>query len=205
MKKGIFVILLILSVALGVLVSKKGFAQPATPSASDTKLDVYAGVWNDGKAVFSDVAFLDIFWRYARGYKPKQPIAYNHKIHVNKNNMECQYCHSGVHKSPFATVPSVELCMGCHKMIRTDSPEIKKLKESFDSKKPVEWESVNHLPEHVYFTHERHTKAGIGCQKCHGQVQEMDEVEKVSSLKMGFCVTCHRERGASTDCLVCHQ
>lgn len=163
-----------------------------------------AGVWNEGKAVFSDWKLLDFFWDYPRGYTPEQPINYNHRIHVEKNQMECTYCHSGVNKSAFATVPSTELCMGCHKLIKTDSPEIKKLKDYYDKKQPVQWEPVNNLPEHVYFTHERHIKAGIGCQNCHGQVQKMDKVEKVASLKMGFCVTCHREKGASIDCLTCH-
>jgi hypothetical protein len=163
-----------------------------------------AGLWREGKAVFSDVEVLDIFWKYSRGYKPIQPINYNHQIHVEKNNMECQYCHSGVAKSPFATMPSVELCMGCHKTVRADTPEIKKLAEHYENKTPVEWEPVNHLPEHVIFTHERHIKAGVGCQNCHGQVQKMDVVEKVSSLKMGFCVSCHRDKGASIDCMICH-
>ncbi len=166
--------------------------------------DKEAGLWKEGKAVFSDIKPLDIFWKYSRGYAPEQPIKFSHKIHVEKNNMECQYCHSGVNKSNFATVPSVELCMGCHSSVRTDFPEIKKLAELFKKKEPIEWEPVNHLPEHVIFPHERHIKAGVGCQNCHGQVQKMDVVEKVSSLKMGFCVSCHRHKGASIDCGVCH-
>lgn len=165
-----------------------------------------AGVWREGKAVFSDVALLDILMpsRYQRGYKPVQPLNYNHQIHVEKNNMECQYCHSGVSKSPFATVPAVETCMGCHKSILSDRPDIQKLQKHFEEKEPVIWEPVNRLPEHAVFTHERHIKAGVGCHSCHGQVQKMDVVEKVSSLKMGFCVSCHRDQGASTDCAVCH-
>ena len=164
-----------------------------------------AGAWRDGKAVFSDILLLDIFHKYSRGYKPEQPIAFNHQIHVEKNGLECQYCHSGVSKSPYATIPPVELCMGCHKVVKTDSPEIKKLAKHFEEKTPVEWEPVHNLPEHAYFTHERHIKAGVGCQSCHGQVQKMEVVEKVSSLKMGFCVSCHRDSGVSIDCAVCHQ
>lgn len=173
-------------------------------SAADVA-GVNAGVWREGKAVFSDENWLDPFGSFPRGYQPEQPIPYSHAIHVEKNNMECTYCHSGVTKSPYATIPSVELCMGCHKTVLPDSPKIKKLVEAYEKKTPIKWEPVNHLPEHVYFTHERHVKAGISCQSCHGQVQKMEVVEKVSSLKMGFCVSCHREHGASIDCLVCHQ
>ncbi len=169
--------------------------------------DIRAGLWRDGKAVFSDETFLDPFGKYPRGYRPQQPINYNHRIHVEKNQIECQYCHSGVTKSPYATIPSVDLCMGCHKSVMTSaqSPEIKKLTDAYQAKQPIEWVPVHNLPEHVYFTHERHVKAGVGCQQCHGQVQQMDVVEKVSSMKMGFCVSCHREQGVSIDCLVCHQ
>ncbi len=167
-----------------------------------------AGLWNGGKAGFSDVQLFDLFLNYARGYKPKQPIAYNHQVHVEKSGLECQYCHSGVSKGPYATVPAVELCMDCHRVITTvngvSSPEIKKLAEYWEKRIPIEWKSVSSLPEVSHFNHERHIKSGVGCQLCHGQVQRMVEVEKVSSFKMGFCVSCHRERGASTDCTGCH-
>lgn len=191
-------------ILLLVVVGVSGLAVAGSTDATNGEANIYAGLWRNGKAVFSDVKALDIFWKYARGYRPTQPINYNHQIHVEKNKMECQYCHSGVSKSPFATVPSVELCMGCHKLAMTDKPEIKKLAEYFHKNEPVEWEPVNNLPEHVQFTHERHTKAGVGCQMCHGQIQKMAVVEKGASLKMGFCVSCHRERGASIDCATCH-
>lgn len=178
---------------------------PATTLPAPSESELKQGLWRDGKAVFSDVKELDLFWKYARGYKPTQPIAFSHRIHVEMNGIECQYCHSGVNKSSYATVPALELCMGCHKLVRPEREQIKLLKKYYDEGRPVEWEPVNHLPEHAYFTHERHVKAGIGCQACHGQVQKMDVVEKLSSLKMGFCVSCHRENGASIDCQVCHQ
>ena len=96
------------------------------------------------------------------------------------------YCHSGVTKSHYATIPAVETCMGCHKLVHTDAPEIKKLKQYYDEKRPVEWEPVNNLPEHAHFNHERHLKAGVGCQTCHGQINKMEVVEKVASLKDGL-------------------
>ena len=174
-------------------------------ASSEVAEDNHAkGVWRDGKAVFSDEPLLDPFNPYQRGYKPEQPVKFSHKIHVEKNNMECQYCHSGVTKSPYATVPSLELCMGCHTNVKADSPEIKKLAEAYKNETPIEWEPVYNLPEHANFNHERHVKAGVGCHSCHGQVNEMDVVEKVSSLRMGWCVSCHRDKGVSIDCGVCH-
>jgi len=165
-----------------------------------------AGLWRGGKAVFSDIKALDVFIpaQYSRGYAPKQPVDYSHVTHVQKNNIECQYCHSSVNKSSFATIPALEVCMGCHSNVKQDSEQVKILKKHWDAGKPVEWEPVNNLPEHVQFNHQRHVKAGVGCQSCHGQVQKMEVVERVSSFKMGFCVSCHRENGASIDCGVCH-
>jgi hypothetical protein len=142
--------------------------------------------------------------QFNRGYKPEQPIKYSHRTHVEANGIECQYCHSAVHKSPFATIPAVEVCMACHNMVLPDSPEVKKIREHFEAKTPIEWEPVNNLPEHVQFNHARHVKAGVACHTCHGQVQKMEVVERVSSFKMGFCVSCHRAQGASIDCAVCH-
>lgn len=167
---------------------------------------ILAGLWRDGQAVFSDVPALDLLIKdkYARGHAPEQPIKYSHVVHVKENGIECQYCHSGVAKSSYATLPPVELCMGCHNLIKTDSPEIQKLKKHWDEKIPVEWVPVHNLPEHAQFNHQRHIKAGVGCQTCHGQVQNMEVVERVSTLKMGFCVSCHRDQGASIDCGICH-
>jgi hypothetical protein len=175
-------------------------------SIASSDQNIRAGLWNNGQATWSDIQLLDVFWRFARGYRPEQPIPYSHITHAQLNKMECQYCHSGVNKSPYATIPSTESCMGCHSKIQVkkNAESIQKLKSLHESGQPIEWEPVHHLPEHVRFSHERHLKAGVGCQQCHGQIQEMEVVEKVSSLKMGWCLSCHRHHGASVDCITCH-
>ena len=157
--------------------------------------------------MFSDWKTIDqmfVLPHYTRGYHPEQPIKFSHQQHVEKNAMECQYCHSGVAKAGYPTLPSVELCMGCHKNVLTDSPEIKKLAKHWEEKTPVEWVPVHNLPEHAHFPHNRHIQAGVGCQNCHGQMQKMQSAERVSSLKMGWCLSCHREKGATIDCSACH-
>ena len=37
----------------------------------------------------------------------------------------------------------------------------------------------------------RHVNAGVTCQTCHGQIQEMYQVYQYASLNMGWCLTCH--------------
>jgi mono/diheme cytochrome c family protein len=60
--------------------------------------------------------------------------------------------------------------------------------------KPIEWVKIHNLPDHVFFSHATHVKNGkVACQRCHGPIQEMDEVKQWTDLSMGFCINCHRE------------
>ena len=136
---------------------------------------------------------------------PTQPIAFSHKIHVSQVGLPCTFCHIYADKSRRAGVPSVQKCMSCHSVIAVDRPEIKKLHRYWNDKEPIPWLKVHNLPEHVYFTHKRHIKAGLECSACHGEIKNVSVVRRVSSLKMGWCVTCHRAKKASIDCLTCHQ
>lgn len=138
---------------------------------------------------------------------PEQPINYSHEIHVGKLGLECLFCHTTADKSTFAGVPPVETCMNCHVGVKTESPEIQKLTKYWNDKEPVPWNRVHRIRirNHVYFSHERHVKKGIECAQCHGELGAMAKVRAVSSLKMGWCVSCHEAEGAPTDCLICHK
>lgn len=152
------------------------------------------------------IAGAGLFW-YAYGRPPQQPIAFSHRIHVSKVGLQCTFCHIYVGKSSRAGVPSVQKCMSCHSVIAVERPEIQKLHRYWNNKEPVPWIRVHHIPKHsnVGFTHKRHIKAGLACAECHGEIKNVDVVRQVSSLKMGWCVTCHRARKASFDCLTCHK
>jgi mono/diheme cytochrome c family protein len=152
-------------------------------------------------------------------YQPVQPIYYSHKVHAGVNQINCQYCHTGVYQGKQATIPSVNVCMNCHlaineykgeKMYTEDgkevdgTAEIKKLYKyagfvegkpwDASNAKPIEWVRIHNLPDHVYFNHAQHVKAGqVQCQTCHGEIQKMGEVKQFSNLSMGWCVNCHRE------------
>jgi hypothetical protein len=174
---------------------------------------ISAGVWNQGQAALWDLHLIDHF-RYfgpqqrARGHRPEQPINFSHIVHVQGNKMECQYCHWNVAKSPYAAIPDVELCMGCHKMVNSSDPaanaEIEKLKGYWERGEAIPWKKVHVMPDYYRFNHKRHVKGGVTCHECHGQVGEMPVVERVSSMKMGWCIDCHRQRGTTIDCASCH-
>ncbi len=196
-------------------IAQDGATQSPDSSASDyPQVGVRTGVFNDGQAALWDLNIWDHFHYFgpperARGYKPEQPINFSHVIHVQQNKMECQYCHWSVAKASYAAIPEVETCMGCHGALVAGKSEqgkkdIEKLKEYYKNNQPIPWVKVHVMPDYLKFNHKRHVKAGVSCQECHGQVPEMAKVERVSSMKMGWCIDCHRQRGASIDCLVCH-
>ncbi len=150
---------------------------------------------------------------------PQQPIPFSHKHHAGLYQIDCQYCHSGTDRSRAAGVPSVELCMGCHSQFPASYDElegIQILKDYWERKQPIPWVQIHRLPEHVKFRHNRHIQAGVDCQRCHGQVEELDKLAILDetiwwpwllpskTLEMGWCINCHRENGASQDCLKCH-
>lgn len=154
-----------------------------------------------------------------QGYAPVQPIHYSHKIHAGDNKIDCNYCHSSARKSKHSGIPSLNVCMNCHKNIAEYygeedlengytqefyTAEIKKLYDAvgWDEQnqaytgvtKPVKWTRIHNLPDFAYFNHSQHvTVAGIECQKCHGPIQEMEIVAQFAPLTMGWCINCHRE------------
>lgn len=138
------------------------------------------------------------------GYQPDQPIPFSHVIHAGQNNIPCEYCHSGARRSSAAVIPGLNTCMGCHNIVKTDSPMIQFIAEKHRRGEPVKWVKVHDMPDFVRFAHSPHINAGVECATCHGQVQEMDVVQQVAPLQMGWCVDCHREREATTSCLACH-
>lgn len=142
---------------------------------------------------------------------PRQPVFFRHDIHAGQLKMQCQYCHYSVNAAAEPGIPSVETCMTCHLVVAgTDSThraEIRKVRDAWNNKEPIEWVRVHTLAKHAHFPHMRHIKA-LGpnaCQTCHGDVARMPQVYKVNNINnMGWCISCHLERDVSRDCSVCH-
>ncbi|HOZ70249.1 MAG TPA: cytochrome c3 family protein [Chitinophagaceae bacterium] len=157
-----------------------------------------------------------------KDYQPEQPIYYSHKVHAGINQISCLYCHGNAWESKHAAIPSVNVCMNCHKAINTYEKGPKLYKENGDEvngtaeiaklyqfagfdpnnpskwdpakAKPIEWTKIHNLPDHVYFNHSQHIRAGnVQCQSCHGEITAMDEVKQVADLSMGWCINCHRQ------------
>ena len=160
-----------------------------------------------------------------QGYMPVQPIHYSHKIHAGANQIECKYCHSSARVSKHSGIPSLNVCMNCHRNIAEYNgeedlengytkdfytKEIKKLYAAvgWDEEnqrytgetQPVKWVRIHNLPDFVYFNHAQHVQVGeIECQKCHGPVEEMEIMYQYSPLTMGWCINCHRETNVKVE------
>lgn len=130
--------------------------------------------------------------RLARGFEPRQPIPYSHKLHAGVLKIPCLYCHSGALKSRLAGIPPVEKCLNCHRVTKTESLYIKQVASTYNSGAPLHWKRIHALPDHVYFDHRPHVGAGILCQTCHGEVQTMEVVYQYMSMRMSNCLGCHR-------------
>jgi len=153
-----------------------------------------------------------------QNYEPIQPIHYSHRIHAGSNGINCNYCHSAARVGKHSNIPSLNVCMNCHKNIAevsdtTATPdhskafydgEIQKLykavgwdqtTQSYTGKtEPVKWVRIHNLPDFVYFNHSQHvTVAGVACQTCHGPVQTYEVMKQFSPLTMGWCIDCHRK------------
>ena len=139
-----------------------------------------------------------------QGYAPTQPIPFSHKIHAGDNEIDCNYCHTGVRKAKHANIPSPNICMNCHSQVKKDSPLIAKIHKAIDynpatgeygnNVQPIEWVRIHNLPDLVYFNHQQHVKVGgIECETCHGPIKEMDVVYQYSPLTMGWCIDCHKK------------
>jgi mono/diheme cytochrome c family protein len=161
---------------------------------------------------------------------PAQPIFFSHVIHAGSFQIPCLHCHADARRSEYAGLPSVERCMGCHKIIGAqDNPEIAKIHEYWRRREPIPWVRVFKVPEFTYFPHKPHVRAGVACQTCHGPIERMRVVGAHTGrtlgndllnliglrpdhppLTMGWCIECHRAENAARgtqaplECVTCH-
>jgi len=185
----------IVSIAVGIVIAHPTTAQPAAKKVeADSIVAPRLTVADSGQL---------------KG--PKQPIFFRHDLHAGQYKIQCQYCHYSVNYASEPGIPSLQTCMGCHLAVggsdSTNRAEVKKLRDAWNQKQPVEWVRIHQIAKHAHFPHMRHLKAmgPNACGTCHGDVTRMPQVFKVNNVNnMGFCISCHVERKVSRDCAVCH-
>jgi hypothetical protein len=126
------------------------------------------------------------------GVAVQQPIPFSHEHHVRGLGLDCRYCHTSVEEAAFAGIPPTETCMTCHSQVWTDAPMLEPARTSFQTGESLEWVRVHDLADYVYFNHSAHINVGIGCESCHGRVDKMPLMSKANTLRMSWCLDCHR-------------
>jgi predicted CXXCH cytochrome family protein len=134
---------------------------------------------------------------------PLEPVAFSHRRHVSAG-MQCGNCHSPSDNGKHVQIPNVTLCMGCHQAVKTDSPEIQKLSQLQKEGRDISWAPVYQLPSFVFFAHQKHAAAKVGCEVCHGPVAQRDVLQQEKEISMVGCFNCHKLRKAPTACGTCH-
>jgi hypothetical protein len=134
----------------------------------------------------------------------RQPIAFNHSRHVA---MSCTVCHDGATRGRRAGIPQSDLCLKCH----ATAPG-KVISEAawteIAAGRPIAWVQITRLPDHVMFSHRRHTDPGkLSCVSCHGDMQQRTVPPSRAPVRlvMNTCLSCHQREGASEDCTACHR
>ena len=190
--------------------------RPSKGSSGSSSFNWWA--WTPGDSVDDSSQSL-----FTPGYRPDQPIKFDHSLHAGELKIDCEYCHNSARRSPAAGLPSLGTCMGCHKVAATGRPEIQKITGMYQAGQSIEWERVHDLPDFVRFSHDPHINVRdeqgnplFTCETCHGNVKGMTVVEQWAPLQMGWCLECHNQTrvpahdgkpavtNASVSCNTCH-
>ena len=132
-----------------------------------------------------------------------QPLSFDHSKHAA---VSCSVCHRGATSSARAGIPQADLCSKCHATV--PGGVRKETWEAAARNGRFEWRRVSRVPEHVYFSHQRHAGAArLECASCHGTVGQSTAPPRRAPLRldMDACLSCHEKEAASRDCAACHR
>lgn len=151
-------------------------------------------------------ALLLLFFTLSQAFKADQPIAFNHKVHLDQG-VECDTCHQFYKTQSFSGLPHIDTCLECHKEPMTKSPEEEKIRIFAKQGKDLAWKQIHVEPEHVFFSHRRHVVLGkLACQGCHGTIGQSERPPSAPAVKMtmSWCMGCHARSKVTNDCMACH-
>lgn len=135
----------------------------------------------------------------------KQPIEFNHRLHVTELKQKCEACHPNADPGEMMGMPEVAACMQCHASLPARSAATRKLAAFARQAREVDWVRIYQIPTFVSFNHRAHIRSGASCTNCHGPVAERTQLTKEKDVSMGACINCHLANRASIDCSYCHE
>jgi len=141
-----------------------------------------------------------------RPAKPvSQPMAFDHRLHVEEAEIECDTCHEHVTTGEHAGLPSFELCLDCHEEPESDA-EARVVELAAAG--TASFKKLFRMPDHVYYTHRRHVGvAQLDCEQCHGAIASTVAPPETPLVRitMDTCIDCHRREGVRSSCTACHR
>ncbi|CAN2042689.1 menaquinone reductase, multiheme cytochrome c subunit [Candidatus Magnetomoraceae bacterium gMMP-15] len=163
----------------------------------------------------------------------RQPIDYNHAIHLDLVDDGCTSCHYFREDGSFSGIPKLDNCAECHEEVQGESQEEVKLVEKYVTPgREIPWLVYSKQLNCVFFSHAAHVKkAEMDCTTCHGHIGESTNTRVYEEnrftgvsrdiwganiaglkkhtwdrMKMDDCAECHLETSGRKDaCFVCHK
>lgn len=146
-----------------------------------------------GGSIVAAVGFAHSAYMTDTDIRPRQPVPFSHRHHAGELSIDCRYCHSNVEAGPQAGLPPTETCMTCHSQIWTNAAMLEPVQKSLANNTPIPWTRVAKLPDYVFFRHDIHIAKGVGCENCHGRIDQMALTYRAKAFTMKFCIDCHRD------------
>ena len=156
------------------------------------RITLYGAVFFVGFLGWAGYELDQSHWATRQKVPTEQVVPFSHKHHVAGIGIDCRYCHTTVETSSFANIPPTRTCMNCHSQIWRTSSMLEPVRSSFRTGESLVWNRVHDLPDFVYFNHSIHVAKGVGCESCHGRVDQMPLTWQENSLRMEWCLNCHR-------------
>ena len=156
------------------------------------RVSIYGGIFIIGFLGWAGYQLDASHYSTRQSVPREQPVPFSHVHHVGGVGIDCRYCHTTVEDSSFANIPPVKTCMNCHSQIWRTSPTLEPVRAAFRTNSSIRWTRVHDLPDFVYFNHSIHVAKGVGCESCHGRVDQMPLMEMAQNLRMEWCLGCHR-------------
>ena len=109
----------------------------------------------------------------------KQPFDFNHALHNEEVDEECESCHFFREDGSYSGVPTLAQCIDCHEEVQGESPDEQILVEEYVAKeREVPWLIYSRQPDCVFFSHAAHVKLGnMECVTCHGNIGESESLK----------------------------
>lgn len=157
------------------------------------RLFLIGGLSLAGGSIVAAVGLAHSAYMTETDIRPHQPVPFSHRHHAGELGIDCRYCHGNVEAGPQAGLPPTETCMTCHSQIWTNASMLEPVRKSFADNTPIPWTRVAKLPDYVFFRHDIHIAKGVGCESCHGRIDQMALTYRAKAFTMQFCIDCHRD------------